>query len=556
MAREPETVVAGVALRASELVIVDPDLSRSLLRTNWSASSMESAGKCLAGAVAGRLLPEAKDEWAANTLGTSAHQVLELFYGLPAHERTLDAAIDIIDSLHETHPDLAPTSRADVLRWRAEVLRRVQPLWRAENPQAVNVAARELKTDGILIGGVPFVGHIDRVDHASRDVRTEMSQPEDLAGLPLVVIDYKAGKDKTKPARGSFAAYIAKYGDAHGDQLRLYALALRKLVGRLPEKVKIIYTQTGSLYEASLDEDALAAVEQRFAQSFHDTNAAVQAGLYPYSPGVLCGWCPLAAVCPGAASAGVKPQTQHALAGVRLGIRLDPSAQPVPIRQETPMSADPYAATREALARARGAVVEEPPFDPDYDLAPDETSAPVSEQVTPVPERNAQMTAQPLLFPGSEGKPYETHNDPHVGRLDPNSYAATAAIGISTLAVEVMHEAQRPIAPAQRQAVARTLLLVANTVQQNLSGRVDLAAGLHTRIRGALRTVLAIHPMPFGGDDDAWQAWIAGAVARVDAIIRTGRDLYVYGPGDRAWADLVVSPGDHQAVTPSAVRPA
>jgi hypothetical protein len=67
-----------------------------------------------------------------------------------------------------------------------------------------------------------------------------------------------------------------------------------------------------------------------------------------------------------------------------------------------------------------------------------------------------------------------------------------------------------------------------------------MAEGLHTRLRGALRTSLGTLP-PLGGDQEAGAAWVAGTERRLRAIATVAERLWETERGEpgRPWAALV-----------------
>ena len=142
-----------------------------------------------------------------------------------------------------------------------------------------------------------------------------------------------------------------------------------------------------------------------------------------------------------------------------------------------------------------------------------------------------------------EDKPWEQTAGPD-GRLNPNSYSATAVFGIVEMAVELLHQAGVPLRPSVVTALSRTLAHVVLTVQQDLSGSASYQDGVNTRLRGALRTAVATMPLPFGRDAQAWSEWVARAVRRTDSIARAAVGLFDDAdPHDEPWralADLAV----------------
>ncbi len=137
-----------------------------------------------------------------------------------------------------------------------------------------------------------------------------------------------------------------------------------------------------------------------------------------------------------------------------------------------------------------------------------------------------------------EDKPWESTGVN--GELNPNSYAATAAFGLVSLATETLHEGGIPLSASAVDALAGTFVKVVEEVQRNLTGRTSMQDGANTRLRGALRTVITTMPLPFGKDDAAWEKWYTSAVRRVGSIADAALRLFENGADERPWATLAV----------------
>ncbi|EQD53565.1 hypothetical protein B1B_10170, partial [mine drainage metagenome] len=128
------------------------------------------------------------------------------------------------------------------------------------------------------------------------------------------------------------------------------------------------------------------------------------------------------------------------------------------------------------------------------------------------------------------------------GSLNLNSYAATAAFGIVEIAVEALHANDQKITAPNVRAFAQTLEVILESVFRELGdGEPSFAAGRHTRLRGALHTTLDTIPAPFGGDAEAWDAWVHQATVRTKAIAKTA--VALWGGEDRTerpWVALAV----------------
>ena len=207
-------------------------------------------------------------------VGSFAHRVLELLCELPAAARTQDAAKRLAKEAwpeFETDEDYAALAldedEARAFRWQAWLA--IAGLWDIEDPARVEVVSTEQKLR-VELGPVPFVGIVDRVDR--------------LAGK-LVVSDYKSG---TLPGSRWRADKI--------QQVMLYAAALQRSTGQLPDRARLLYLGQRILDVPVTERRAEDAVEElggvwaRIGQACdHDT--------FDPRPTVLCGWCPFVGRC-------------------------------------------------------------------------------------------------------------------------------------------------------------------------------------------------------------------------------------------------------------------
>src|SRR5690606_14413178 len=111
-------------------------------------------------------------------------------------------------------------------------------------------------------------------------------------------------------------------------------------------------------------------------------------------------------------------------------------------------------------------------------------------------------------------------------RLDPASNEAIAVIGLVEMAVETLHAAEQRVTPATVRALTSTLAAVVMDTQEQVFGHRDWGRSSNTRARGALHTVLATMPIPFGEGAGAIADWQTAAVRRMTAILTVALDLY------------------------------
>lgn len=415
---------------------------------------------------------EVPDPFGPAEIGTSGHALLDDLYGLAAPERTPDAAAGLLGGLHERHPGLVVPDNPLLLGvWRDRIAAHVASLFDIEDPRAVHVLARERDMSGVRIDGIAATGFVDRT------VRL------DDGGCG--VDDYKTGK---------VAKVLRTRPDRHGEQLRLYALMVAERDGVMPTQARVLYVQHGVSRRVSLARADLDRTRRRFAASKAALDGFTRSAAFPARPGPLCGWCPLALVCPAAARAGRDTaRSPQARLGPHLGV---------------------------------GRVLAVTPGD-----------HPARHSVSPGAAGTQEGAAMTHLV---EDKPWE---ETSAGGLNPNSYAAIASFGIVGLAVEMLHENAQRVTGASVASTSRLLAWVVGSAQEALTGRNSLQDGANTRLRGALRTTIATMPPPFGGSPQDWQGWADRAVRRCTAIAAAAVDLWATGPVADPWVAVAASTG-------------
>ena len=503
-----------VAWDGDRLTILDDELLDRLNKPYLSASTSKAMHSCPARLVSEKALPSGFDLFGAPELGTAAHTVLEQLYGLTPGRRDQQHAALILTELARQAPlddddvDYARMIGADPVRhtqWVAAVSAGYSGIFTIEEPAEVNVYAREMRLDGVEVAGVPFKGFIDRID--------------ELPDGGLKVVDYKTGKDGSKPN--------PRFDDDHGDQIRLYIEALRVKLGEKPKAGYLYYIQHGRQRRVSISNTDINKTKRGFAASWGHLQDAVQARQFATRDSALCGWCPLVNACPTAETNGRQDRKGGAPSRVDLGIpslRPDGTAIALLTVARTPATPD---AQPTGAAHLSGRA--EPPHDPDGGDMSSST------------ERRWR-----------ESKPYEGSEVD--GHLSLNSYAATAVFGLSSLAAELLVNAGQKVGPTAVKALAGVLASVVLDAQAVVTnGSRDWQEGSNTRLRGVLRTAVDVIPLPFGKDEDAWRTWAERTHKFMVAVSATALDLYNNGPvADFAAVAQVTAAVSAPAATPAA----
>ncbi|MDH4144858.1 MAG: PD-(D/E)XK nuclease family protein [Acidimicrobiia bacterium] len=205
----------------------------------------------------------------AALVGTLAHRVLELLLNEAPADRTTERARQLAGQAWPevaTHGDFQrlelDTEATRAFKWRA--WKAIEGLWRLEDPAAVRVEATEQRLE-VNLGGVPFVGVVDRVDRI---------------GDQLVVTDYKSGRPPSM-----------RFAEEKLDQVLLYAAAVALVAGTRPSLARLFYLGTTEIGVRSTPANLDRAVG-RLADTWSGVQSACSSGSFPTRAGKLCAWCP------------------------------------------------------------------------------------------------------------------------------------------------------------------------------------------------------------------------------------------------------------------------
>jgi putative RecB family exonuclease len=210
----------------------------------------------------------------AALVGTFAHRVLEVLLGEPAARRTVDRARQIAREAWpetERNPEFRSLELTEAqsrdFRWQG--WRAIEGLWTVEDPATVEVAATERQVRA-EIGGVPFLGVVDRLDRC----------PDGL-----VVTDYKSGSPPS-----------ARFADDKLTQVLLYAAAVAAADGEAPVRARLVYLGARAI-TAEATPDAIAASVAGLRATWDRLGQATSTDTFDPQPGPLCAWCPHVASC-------------------------------------------------------------------------------------------------------------------------------------------------------------------------------------------------------------------------------------------------------------------
>lgn len=214
----------------------------------------------------------------AQARGTTAHLALERLFGLPAGERTAERLFDLF---REAWTGLRAESEYSELfetveeerAWGIESLGVVANYLALEDPIAISPLGNEVEMSEDL-GAVTVRGILDRLDER-RDGR-------------LAITDYKTGT--APPHRYALPAFFA---------LKVYALLVRRRLGRTPAELRLLYLGNSTAYSIPVDDGMLDGVERQLLALAERIRRSIEQNHFPPRPSVLCNWCSFQEICPG-----------------------------------------------------------------------------------------------------------------------------------------------------------------------------------------------------------------------------------------------------------------
>ncbi len=233
-------------------------------------------------------LPERKS--LAMVRGTLVHSVLERLYDLPAPQRTVAGALELLEPAWadlQAEPGVAElfaTAQGEgaetdvnapesVDAWLASAGKLVERYFALEDPTRIEPAGREELVEVTLPDGLLLRGFVDRLDVAPSGA--------------LRVVDYKTGS-MPREAFENKALF----------QMKFYALVLWRTRGVVAAQLKLIYLGDGDALTYAPDEEELLRFERTLQAIWSAIERAVSTGDFRPSKSRLCGWCDHQAVCP------------------------------------------------------------------------------------------------------------------------------------------------------------------------------------------------------------------------------------------------------------------
>lgn len=217
----------------------------------------------------------------AQLRGSLVHAALEQLYALPATDRVPETALSLVtpawDAMVAEKPELAeeiaPELRETLLK---EARALLSGYYRLEDPTRFDPQSCEQRVEVELSDGTLLRGFVDRIDVAPTG--------------ELRVVDYKTGK--APPEARALAEFKAMF------QMKFYAVALLRLRGVVPARLRLLYLADGQVLDYSPDLAELERFEKTLMAIWHAIQKSGETGDFRPNPSKLCSWCTHQDLCP------------------------------------------------------------------------------------------------------------------------------------------------------------------------------------------------------------------------------------------------------------------
>lgn len=217
----------------------------------------------------------------AQLRGSLVHAALEQLYALPATDRVPETALSLVtpawDAAVAEKPELAeeiaPELRETLLK---EARALLSGYYRLEDPTRFDPQSCEQRVEVELSDGTLLRGFVDRIDVAPTG--------------ELRVVDYKTGK--APPEARALAEFKAMF------QMKFYAVALLRLRGVVPARLRLLYLADGQVLDYSPDLAELERFEKTLMAIWHAIQKSGETGDFRPNPSKLCSWCTHQDLCP------------------------------------------------------------------------------------------------------------------------------------------------------------------------------------------------------------------------------------------------------------------
>lgn len=217
----------------------------------------------------------------AQVRGTVVHSVLERMFGLPAEQRDLTTAQELLEpawkDLLAEQPELQGLFEGpddpELASWLESAGKLVESYFELEDPRRLAPKDCELRVETELDSGLALRGFVDRVDQApTGEIR---------------LVDYKTGRAPRQvgEARALF-------------QMKFYALVLWRAHGVVPKQLLLMYLADKQQLAYEPDEGELRRFERTLEAIWNAILKAGETGDFRPNPSKLCDYCDHKPLCP------------------------------------------------------------------------------------------------------------------------------------------------------------------------------------------------------------------------------------------------------------------
>jgi len=265
--KETFVATADADIPVADLIAAPPEMPVIPDSLQFSASALKKYQDCPLQYKFSYILkiPEPPGASPAAAKGTSVHSVIEHLDPAKPAEDQIPALLDQF----WTPEQFESTTQSEQDKVSAYDLIRTYLAWQATNRNTILEAEKEFS---FTLAGREMHGYIDRIEQTPRG--------------GYEVIDFKTGSSKSSG--------ITKKNLPENIQLNLYALAIRELYGKLPEKATLLYLKDNNPVVYEPTEASLRA----FTESMEQMIGRILAGEFPAQPGYKqCEWCPYGDLC-------------------------------------------------------------------------------------------------------------------------------------------------------------------------------------------------------------------------------------------------------------------
>ena len=269
------------AMDADGLHVTDDIVYKRMEKKVMTASVVTGMFNCPASHAANRYAPRPLDNPAKR--GTIFHKVMEDFYSFPAHERTTDKMKETVSRVCDMPENRELMAKPEALSWLRTCINNYYDM--GGNPQKVKVS----EVDG-RPGLELFVrGH---VGDNSRDILGFVDRVVDSGDSGVIIEDWKTG---ARAHRWTGKGYE---GLAEARQQTIYALLLEQK-GVDVRGARLLYPKAREVVPVPVTDPQLRSRTVSDVEKATDVyNECVSSRTFPFKPGPLCPWCPLAKRCP------------------------------------------------------------------------------------------------------------------------------------------------------------------------------------------------------------------------------------------------------------------